>query len=142
MYVFFRQLYELLSNIVFSLHTALMLLLSVCMCACSPHIANRGNFLTQDDFKEIIVGKSQTTDVIRVLGEPSVQLNDGLWWLYIGSRHDMSKTLGRSDVERSVYMLVFDKSGKLIKIENNNAQLQRNITKTNKKPTMLCRGLF
>ena len=123
---FFRQSYEWLdfvfSNICFPLYTAMIFWLSVCMCACSPHIATRGNFLTQDAFKEIVVGKSQTAEVIRVLGEPSVQLNDGLWWLYIGSRHNMSKPLGRYDVERSVYMLVFDKSGKLLEIENNNAQ--------------------
>lgn len=122
MYEFLCGSYRALQNTVsrrFIFSLMCMISMAIVLCSCSKSIVTHGDFLEEDDLRDLVVGTSKIDDVISVLGEPAVRLNDGLWWLYIGSRHDLSRNIRPAIVERSVYTLVFDKTGVLREIEHN-----------------------
>ena len=86
--------------------------LTLCVAACGPVTATRGNLVDNDRLAQIQVGQTSANDVFALLGTPtSVSTFDSQVWYYVGERTEQLAFLNPDITERRVLMIRFDEAG-------------------------------
>ncbi len=97
------------------------LLVLAALGACTPVVANRGNFVRDEDVKATIVGFHTRADVLKNLGSPTtVAPFDENRWYYIGQETSKKGILDSKVDEEKIVIVQFDESGTVSKVEESN----------------------
>lgn len=80
--------------------------------ACTPTVEERGNMLEDYQIKEVAVGQSTRSDILRILGSPTTQAPfDDNTWYYIGQETEKHGILDPEVVKERVVVLKFAADG-------------------------------
>jgi len=80
--------------------------------ACTASETTRGNFLFAEDVQLIEPARSTQTDVLNILGSPTAKaVFDENTWYYVGLKTEKESFFDEKVVDRQVYKVVFDDSG-------------------------------
>lgn len=96
---------------------AALALIALSLPACTPHIATRGNLLSESKIAEITPQTSLRADVSRIWGPPSaVAPFDDKTWYYIGEVTSQKGIFAPEVEQRQVVQVDFDDTGAVTQI--------------------------
>ncbi len=106
---------------------ALAVLSALTLAACSPTIANRGNLISDNIFKQVEADKSSRDDVTRIWGSPTtVSSFDNDTWYYIGETTEQTGIFLPKVTKRRLVRVRFD-GDKVASIEDLDPSKAENI---------------
>ncbi len=95
-----------------ALRLAAAMLVSIGLAACAPTVDSRGNMPKADEIAQLKPGIHTRSDVIAVLGSPTVAatFNDRVWY-YIGRKTQTRAFFEAETTEQQVVAVLFDDGG-------------------------------
>lgn len=104
--------------------TALTLLASGTMlAACTPTMVQHGNFVKENQVKDIIPGIHTKSDALRILGSPtSVAAFDENIWYYVGRETEKRGILDPQVTDERIFVATFDENSVLQTLEEIDSQ--------------------
>lgn len=97
---------------------ALMLTVPAALAACQATYRNHGYVPAEDELAEVVVGKTQQTEIEGMIGRPSAQgLLTGSAWYYVGSRWEFYGPREPREINRQVLAISFNEAGIVTNIE-------------------------
>lgn len=101
----------------FGLFTCLALA-ALCVSACTPTQATRGNIVESFRMEKVTIGESSRTDVLRHLGSPTTQAPfDENVWYYIGQKTEKRGIFDPEVVDERIVVVAFNDEGLVDVIE-------------------------
>lgn len=90
----------------------LILLVGVCLAACTPVSAQRGNMLENYQLQEVKAGEHTRSDILRILGSPTTKdpFQDDVWY-YIGQDTEKRGVLDSKVVKERIVIVQYDPDG-------------------------------
>lgn len=87
--------------------------------ACSPVFRDSGYIPSEDDLKQVVVGKTTRDEVADIIGRPSSSgVLSGSGWYYVGSRFKYFGARAPQEVDRQVVAISFDDKNTVSNIEH------------------------
>lgn len=97
---------------------ALALTVPVALAACQATYRNHGYVPAEDELAQVVVGKTQQSEMEGLIGRPSAQgLLTGSAWFYVGSRWEYYGPREPREIERQVLAISFSEAGTVTNIE-------------------------
>ena len=92
--------------------SAVAVLLSLGLLACSPQVVTHGHTIEPEDLARISPGQSSREDVARLLGSPStIATFDDERWYYVSQRREIRSFYQNDITSQDVVTIVFDDIG-------------------------------
>ncbi|MTH33096.1 outer membrane protein assembly factor BamE [Paracoccus limosus] len=97
---------------------AFALVLPAALAACQATYQNHGYVPPEDQLAQVVVGKTNQSELDGMIGRPSAQgLLTGSAWYYVGSRWETYGPRQPREIERQVLAVSFDGNGTVTNIE-------------------------
>ncbi|MDT1061790.1 outer membrane protein assembly factor BamE [Paracoccus sp. CPCC 101403] len=90
----------------------------VVLAACTPIYRNHGYVPAEDELMQVVVGKTNQTELEGLIGRPSSQgLLTGSAWYYVGSRWETFGAREPREIDRQVVAISFSEGGTVANVE-------------------------
>ena len=97
---------------------AFALVLPAALAACQATYQNHGYVPPEDQLAQVVVGKTNQSELDGMIGRPSAQgLLTGSGWYYVGSRWQYFGAREPREINRQVVAVSFDEAGTVTNVE-------------------------
>ncbi|MTH78638.1 outer membrane protein assembly factor BamE [Paracoccus aestuariivivens] len=97
---------------------AFVLTVPVIVSACAPTYRNHGYVPPDDELMQVVVGRTNQSELEGLIGRPSSQgLLTGSAWYYVGSRWEYYGAREPAEINREVVAISFAESGTVTNVE-------------------------
>lgn len=97
---------------------ALALTVPVMLAACTATYRNHGYVPAQDELAQVVVGRTNQSELDGLIGRPSAQgLLTGSAWYYVGSRWEYYGAREPHEIDRQVIAISFNEGGTVTNVE-------------------------